>query len=82
MKRIITIILVLCTISCKKEKQIDDTGLNQEKSDTLIKYHENGNIKEKGMMKEDFKIGWCSYYDSRGVLKQRMSIKPDIITHL
>ncbi|NQY30215.1 MAG: hypothetical protein HRT69_12185 [Flavobacteriaceae bacterium] len=71
MKRIITIILVLCTVSCKKVKKVESNDFSQKKTDTIVVHYQNGNIKEKGMMKEDFKIGWWSYYDSRGVLKKK-----------
>ncbi|NQY31284.1 MAG: hypothetical protein HRT69_17685, partial [Flavobacteriaceae bacterium] len=75
MKRIITAILVICLISCKKERRIDNTGSNQKQSDTLVKYYKNGSIKEKGLMKNGLKVGWWTYYDSRGVLWQKDEYK-------
>jgi hypothetical protein len=75
MNRIITTVLVICLISCKKEKQIDEIKLSQKKSDTLKTYYSNGKIKEEGVVKDDLKIGWWSYYDSIGTLMRKDEYK-------
>jgi hypothetical protein len=75
MKNIIAIILVFSTISCNKEKKVESNNFSQKESDTISVYYQNGSIKEKGVIKNDLKIGWWSYYDSQGVLKQKEEYK-------
>lgn len=45
-------------------------------ADTLFKYHKNGVIKEKGLVKNNIKDGWWLYYDSDG----RLNKKSDFVT--
>jgi hypothetical protein len=42
-----------------------------EPVDTLFYYYEDGTIKEKGLVKDNFSFGWWSYYDNSGNLTKK-----------
>lgn len=44
-------------------------------SDSVYHYYENENLKEKGLMKDEQKIGWWFYYDKNGLLKFKKEFK-------
>lgn len=45
--------------------------MNGEPADTLFFYHDNGLVKEKGLVKNKFPFGWWSYYDKNGNLTEK-----------
>jgi hypothetical protein len=44
---------------------------NGKISDSLFNFYDNGKIKEKGIIKQNFQNGWWKYYDSDGNLKEK-----------
>lgn len=45
--------------------------INGKSADTLFYYHENGLIKEKGLVKDNFYFDWWTYYDNNGKLTEK-----------
>ncbi|MFV9484900.1 hypothetical protein ACNI3T_13710 [Christiangramia sp. ASW11-125] len=52
----------------KKDGELESLAYykNGEIIDTLYSFHKNGEIKEKGLVKDNYKFGWWSEYDSKG----------------
>lgn len=68
-KNLVFLIFVVFFISCKKKEKADKNDKNYNVHE---EFFENGNIKAKGIVKNEKPFGWWSFYNESGSLEKKV----------